>query len=385
MNKIKFSALFCCILLIFTTVLGQKRGILQVIHEEKTMGKNLETDMEITGSEFTFPEIVSDVFFDPETNFATVQITGRKNTKTILQYDIKNQIILWNKKIDSKVNELLKFDSLLILNDYNDSYVINQHTGEYLSKILSYISFANPKHKIGIAYMYNTMDGCYTNELLGIDLMTGRLNWKKKISKDYGWDERFYLNDSTLIVAASGLHLINILTGEGWSYHTQTGIGGTVANPNTVVAGVVAGAAVGTIIGALTGVFIVPIPVGYATTSNIIKGISSNALVDNGFIYHASREQIVKLDNETGKIVWRYMLPKDMASKSSIFIDEKMVFLVNFGYAVQYNQQKKFGKPFIAAFDKKTGENKYFSTIRTNNPILGYQEIDNELFLLFVF
>lgn len=46
--------------------------------------------------------------------------------------------MLWSKKIDYDINELLKFDSLLILNDYNEAYVIGHLTGENLSRVLSY-------------------------------------------------------------------------------------------------------------------------------------------------------------------------------------------------------------------------------------------------------
>jgi outer membrane protein assembly factor BamB len=385
MSRIKVIALLCYALLISTTVFSQKRGF-QVLHEEKIVGKYSGSEFEITGSEFTFPEIIHEVFLDPETNFATVQLKGRRNSGRILQYDIENKEILWSKKIDYGINELLKFDNLLILNDYNEAYVIDPHTGENLSKILSYIYLANPEHNIGMAYLYIASgDGYYTNDFMGMDLLNGKLAWKRSIDRSYGWNDFFYLNDSTLLVMATGLHTINIKTGTGWSYNTITGQKLYSASSGSSHTAYMMGALFG-LIGGLVYYAVSSLMGGaaIATGGDVIRDISSNALVESAFIYHASREQIVKLNKETGKIIWRHTLPIDMISKSSIFTDDRMVYLVNYGYAFKGSQQLKYGKPFIAAFYKKTGEVKYLSTIRSaNDPILGYQEIDNELFLLF--
>jgi len=81
---------------------------------------------------------------------------------------------------------------------------------------MNFIYFANSKYNVGMAYqfLYDGGDGHYTNEFMGMDLLKGRLKWKRNINRAYGWNDYFYLNDSTLMVVAAGLHTININTGE---------------------------------------------------------------------------------------------------------------------------------------------------------------------------
>jgi len=58
------------------------------------MGKNLLYGIEIVGTEYVFPENIHQFFYEPETNFATVQLKDGKNQGNILQYDLNNKEIL---------------------------------------------------------------------------------------------------------------------------------------------------------------------------------------------------------------------------------------------------------------------------------------------------
>jgi hypothetical protein len=58
--------------------------------------------------------------------------------------------------------------------------------------------------------------------------------------------------------------------------------------------------------------------------------------------------------------------------------------MINKGYAFMGNRQLNFGKPFIAAFDKVTGEPKYLTLMNVkDDPILGFNILDNEIYLVF--
>lgn len=51
--------------------------------------------------------------------------------------------------------------------------------------------------------------------LEGIDLNNGQVLWKRELNGEYGWNDVFYTNDSTLVVAAAGLHSLDTKTGKG--------------------------------------------------------------------------------------------------------------------------------------------------------------------------
>ncbi len=53
-----------------------------------------------------------------------------------------------------------------------------------------------------------------TKQLCGINLMNGQKQWQRNISNEFGWDEIKKINDSTLLLEGSGLHLINFKNGK---------------------------------------------------------------------------------------------------------------------------------------------------------------------------
>jgi len=82
------------------------------------------------------------------------------------------------------------------------------------------------------------------------------------------------------------------------------------------------------------GGFYLHIPLYYnatATGIDVVRDVCSNALVFNDFIYYASEEKIAKIEKENGNIVWENTLDKELTSKSSLFLDNKFVYMVNSG------------------------------------------------------
>lgn len=222
---------------------------------------------------------------------------------------------------------------------------------------------------IGIGYKFKTTTG-YSNELEGIDLKNGQVVWKRDLNREYGWNDVFYTNDSTIIVVAAGLHAMNVKTGAGWDYNTVTG--------KKDYTGTAAVNALGVAAGILTGTFVM------ATGHNLVRDCVSNAMTDSANIYFASREQLVKIDKQSGEILWKFPFANDLASKSSIFMNDSVVFMVNRGMAVMGARQLDFGKPFLAAFDRQTGEQLFFSLVNEKgDPILSYKIKNKEIFLAF--
>lgn len=360
-------------LLISGVSFGQKD--FQVWHNEKVVGKSFIDNAEIKGTEYVFPERIHETFLDTTNGFLTVQLRGLRKEKwlsnkgNILQYDLNNKILLWSKKIAYQTSSLQQFSNTMIFTVANKSNCLDIRTGNEIWKVKNNIYYVDPVDNIGIGYRFKSSTG-YSNELEGIDLKSGNVIWKRDLNREYGWNDIFYTNDSTMIVVAAGLHSININSGQGWDYNTITG--------KKDYTGTVAANAAGAALGILTGTFVM------STGHNLVRDIVSNSLVDSVYIYFASKEQLSKIDKQTGEIAWKYPFPNDLASKSSIFMNDSIVFMVNKGYAFMGYRQLDFGKPFIAAFDRETGKQKYLTLINVKkDPILGFQLLQDEMYLVF--
>ncbi len=360
-------------LLISSVSYGQKE--FQILHNEKIVGKNLIDNAEIKGTEYIFPERIHETFLDTTNGYLTVQLRGLRKEKwlsnkgNILQYDLNNKNLLWSKKIVYQTSSLQQFSNTMIFKVANKSNCLDIKTGNEIWEVKNNIYYVDPVDNIGIGYRFKNSTG-YSNELEGIDLKTGNVVWKRDLNREYGWNDVFYTNDSTMIVVAAGLHSININSGKGWDYNTITG--------KKDYTGTAAANAVGVAAGLLTGTFVM------STGHNLVRDVVSNSLIDSSYIYFASKEQLVKIDKQTGEIAWKYPFPKDLASKSSIFMNDSLIFMVNKGYAFMGYRQLDFGKQFIAAFDRETGKQKYLTLINVKkDPILGFKILQNEVYLVF--
>ena len=362
-------------LLIATIGFSQKNQI-QVLSNEKPFGKSIIDNSVIKGIEYVFPERIHETYLDTTTGYLTVQLRGLSkngkwlnNTGNIVQYDLKSNSVLWAKKIDYNSSTLQQFSNTLIYTAGNKSYCLDNTTGSNLWEVKNNIYFVNPVGNIGIGYKLKSLTGS-SNELEGIELKNGNVIWKRAVNKEYGWNDVLYINDSTMMVVAAGLHTIDIKTGKGWDYNTITG--------KKDYTGTVAANAVGVGLALLTGTLVT------SSGHNLVRDLVSNVLIDSSSIYFSSQEQLAKINKHTGDVIWTHPFPKDLASKSSIYMNDSLIYMVNKGFAFMGNRQLNFGKPFIAAFDKSSGKQKYLSVINEkDDPILDFQVLDNEVYLVF--
>lgn len=371
--KIKIFLLFF-LLIISLNIFCQNKE-LQISISEKVFGKNFINDSDIIGLEYTFPENIYITSLDTLTGLHSFQLRGLNkkeefnNKGLLVAYDLNKNKYLWSKKIQYNISYIKQINSKILHKFEGKSTCLDLISGRKLWKVINDIYFVDPINDIGLGYKFKTTTG-YSNELEGINLKNGKSIWSIDLNKEYGWNDVLYKNDSTLIIVASGLHSVNIKNGEGWDYFTKTG--------ENNYSGMFAAAAAGVAVGLVTGVFL--IPVGH----NVVLDIVSNTIMDTSYIYFSSKEQLVKIDIHTGEIIWKYPFPNDLPSKSSIFINDSLIFMINMGYAFMGNNQIIYGKPFIAAFDNQTGEKKYLTLIKNNEePILNFKVLNNDLYLIF--
>ena len=101
-----------------------------------------------------------------------------------------------------------------------------------------------------------------------------------------------------------------------------------------------------------------------------VTGINSNWLIKGDSIFLADAKNVYCFDHELNKL-WETSLPEGVGCKSHLCLDGDVLRMMGFGVAFQQNKTVKFGKPFIATYDRKTGKQQGFTTMKADRKFIG--------------
>lgn len=357
-------------------VSSQKKKMTVLINDKKEIGTNIKSDTPILSTEYLFAQRISEYQIDTSSNHINVQLRGlSKNGKWLnnkghtLRYDTENQKVLWSEKVNYQLENIEQFEGITIRTKAGKTFCIDNDTGEELWEVKNSILFVDRTKKIALGYRLSSSNK--DSEILeGINLRNGNILWERFITREYGWDDIYRIDESNLMIVAGGIHTLNINDGTGWDYHTKTGKKDYTSSA--------VGTGLGIVAGLLTGTY------AASTGQDLVRDVRSNIIEDSLNIYFASREHFVKLDKK-GSVKWQKKLPDDRASKSQIFKMEEELLIVNKGFAYMGNRKLDVGTPFIASFDSETGRQKYLIEVgeKKNDNINGMNLDGNNLLLLF--
>ena len=350
-----------------------QNGTLEPTRQDITIGKNLVTNQEIHATKITFPCFVSQWQGDTTNQNILLQLryltnTGKyfKNKGYIGVYNDKSQSMLWAQQTN---NFDVKLSGGAILQRVgNNTQRLSSENGKVVWENATAIYYVDPKTKIGLAYPIVNPSASNVNTLMGINMANGSTFWSHEVNRDFGWNSLTNMDDTSKLIVSSGLHLLNSSTGHGWDYKAITGVKEYSAQPVTLAAGITLGLA--------TGIMLVP------TGQNIVHDIASNLVEKNNLLYFASKESIACIDLK-GNVVWQTTLPKKLTSKSTLVIENEVVYLINRGFAYQNNRLMEFGQPFIASFNLINGQQNYMTEFEKENQINAYYVHGNSLILVF--
>lgn len=246
-----------------------------------------------------------------------------KNNGHVILYDLSNEKTKWKKNVNYQNNFIDQHNNFIFKGSIQKTYCLDFETGENLWKAQNLIAFVNPWLKIGIGYIPLSPYLTIGDDFEGINLLNGKTIWKRKINHDYNLNDIFMLNDSIALIVSSGLHSVNLKNGKGWDYNAKTGE-----------------------------------PFLREKKTDMI----SNVLIDSMDIYFASKEKISHLDFN-GNILWSTPLPENLTSGSIITLIDSTLFMINTGSANLNYAIFKQGKPYLAAFDAKTGKKIFLNTV----------------------
>ncbi|MBL7920095.1 MAG: hypothetical protein JNJ40_07250 [Bacteroidia bacterium] len=179
------------------------------------------------------------------------------------------------------------------------------------------------------------------DELSCVSLLNGTVYWKANLSHKEDWMDVKYLNDSVIIIAANGLHAINIHSGLMWSHAMVT----AEKNQKSLVYSVVHKENVQ------------KINKSFKTTKedNLLTHLGSNILIDGDIIYFAGKEKLIAVTTN-GELKWELDLKDLPVSKMILTKSGSAVTLINLGLSQFKDNYVLYGKPFVTNIDAATGK-----------------------------
>jgi hypothetical protein len=362
--------LFLLLILSAETKAGDTPGAYP--YTKTTLGYNRITGQPITSLNYTLLYGLYGADSDTAHNLVLVlrKINDNNtygNKGSLLSLNPETGAVNWEKNI-SRFD--IRFTRDLILYNTDESTTISSkytsrfiHSTPYEFKLLDYA--ANK----GLTY-----GGTY------IDLTDKKVLWQEKINLETGPLQTRHLNDSTMLIASNGLHLVNMNTGKGWHFKMTT-------SKQSIGAPVMMGALFG-VAGVIVGSALAAAsPSDFSGQS---YGVSSNMVYDTaaGVVYYSAVKSTVALTME-GKELWEKKLRSPESSKSYMWLQGDKLIQLNLGYVAAGGVPVQQGTPFMASYNKVTGDTAYnrvvgkIGYIRTFNSIgdLTLMKIFHGLFL----
>jgi len=363
------------VLLVLMAMVGMAQNSkIDVLYNEKSIGTEVKDQKEIMAQEYVFPKRIHDIYVDTLSGYVTLKLRKlSKNGKVldisgvVLVFDPHTKTVKWDKKMEFTSTDIQTYQHFMTQTSGNKLIALNIENGEKLWSIKSDLYYIDQQQHIGIGYKYEGLTG-NLHILEGLNLSTGETLWEKELSRSYGWNKIIALNDSTLLIAASGLHTINIHNGSGWDYTTVTG--------KKDYTETIAKNAVGVTLGVLTGTYIT------SSGPNLVRDVVSNVILDSSNLYIASKESISKIDTYNGQVLWTTPLPEDLTSRSFLVFRDSLLCMVNTGYAYWGGKKINFGTPFILGLNPETGAQRFYNIIGEEKDPISDFKIEKDTLLI---
>jgi hypothetical protein len=334
---------FCILLCLVSLQLFQQSAVNYYKTYNTPIGTSAISINTLSAKTFSFSHPVYKMAADSSTGNLIVSTrqkdaSGKSYTNKGFHLTIKQNDSACCLLEDTKLDIQLSGEHLILSNDKRSSR-FNKTLGYEQVEFPSKIIYTIEKNNSGLTYNPAIKSGTET-ALSCIQLGDGAVIWSAPVTGASDWNDVAHLNDSTILIAAGGLHAVNIHKGLVWSYplttfvKTDKPLTYSAFNKNTYDKNHE---------GIIT-----------SKEENKITQISSSILIGSNAIYFAAKDRIIALD-KTGKLLWQSELSKYPVSRCILQEIKDNIVLVNLGVA-QYNDNTVLcGKPFVMAFNKHSG------------------------------
>ncbi|MEI8136834.1 MAG: hypothetical protein WCH21_05860 [Bacteroidota bacterium] len=227
-------------------------------------------------------------------------------------------------------------DFLLFSNETKASRYDKKHGFEVFD-FTDRIVYTIPANNSGLTYSNPKIK----DELNCVSILNGAIIWTANIPRKEDWMDVKYLNDSVLIIAANGMHAVNIKTGLVWSHSLLTAdknqktLTYSEVNKNNVQ----------------------KINDSYKTSNedNLLSHLGSNILIDGDVVYFSGKEKLLAVKT-SGEVLWELDLKSLPISKMIITKCGSAITLINLGLSQFKDNFVLYGKPFVMNIDAATGK-----------------------------
>jgi outer membrane protein assembly factor BamB len=265
--------------------------------------------------------------------------TGRAYTSRGYHFEMRQNDSVGGLLEDNKLEMEVAGDKLIFSNDKKSS-LFNREFGYEQFEFPARLIQCFPKSGAGL--LYNpSVKGETEIPLSLVNLKDGHIIWTADVPSAQNWNDVRALNDSVILVAAGGIHAINVKRGLVWSHRLSTSL--KITKPLTYSS------------------FHAPTfqkyfhPAVTSSEEGFVWQLSSDILVSNNKIFYASRKKLLSLDSAGNKL-WSNDLSESQVSSCLLFDFGQNVLLLNPGIALYNQNEIQYGKPFVAAYSKASGE-----------------------------
>lgn len=333
----------------------------------------------LEGLKLTSKEEIIFSSMDSTTKLITIETKHSEKLISVYVYDLKLRKQLWSTIVNNSKYNVISLTNYVLLTSKHKTICLDKLKGNELWNLKSELLYVNQKNEVAFTY-FSHFDKSNPNKLLeAIRLSDGKKIWKREIDRTFGWNEIFNLNDSTVMLSASGLHTINLKDGKGWDFDALSGENRITSNmpqalyiASTILTAWFSFASAG----------LIHTIYYFSHTSETFWNLCSNALVKDDIIYYASKQSLSAVDLK-GKLIWQKKLPKEITGNSSLVFKDSMVLLINKGYASMGDVQVTYGTTYLSAFNVYSGRQYYLKQINLEeNTISDFKLIGDAYYLI---
>lgn len=308
----------------------------------------------------SFGKRIHGVVVEPELDYILLKF--RETTKNgkwlqnkggIGAFSLKESRLLWTYPFDYSSSSVYCTKAGVIISNGSKINMLNPATGEECWNSKFYPVQFDDSTNVVLGY-----SSARSSKLSGYDLRTGEQLWTVKMphDKNWGWNRVIREDSVNWLIVADNLNRLNISTGQVAVHEAKTGVT-DVKSALLQGLAMAAGAAVGAM---ASGYAVYPLGV---VSPNVINRLHSNVVQDDSLYFFADRERLACLDSTMNQ-VWSYDFPSKTTAYSQLVCNDSTLYMFNLGFGFRDGRQRtKMGRPFIAAFDKRTGACKFMNML----------------------
>lgn len=304
-----------------------------------------------------------------------------KNKSILQMYSLPSLKMVWEKDFKEDIHQIAFTSSGILVGTTQKLIIFDKESGQQQWKSTGFITYFDDATETAIAYNQPK-----SSSLTAYNISERKEKWTSSLPhhRFWGWDHVTSIgNNHDLFIIGDDYNLLSINTGKMRNLPAKTGIQDMQATSyfatNYFVAYYLWGA-----LGA--GIYASDVSKKYdfLTDTNILTGLTSNLLEDNGLYYISDREHFTCFDEHLNQR-FQVSLPTRKAGAAQLFPIKDSLYMVNYAFGI--NGEGDFircGTPFLASFDKASGVMKSLSYLTDEKKYLkGAAPLADQFFLLF--